>query len=288
MATPKVYTVDLAYKRYSSVSASPDSASLSAQNLVDGDPNSTFEPGASTTEVRIIHASSLRIRGYGIANHNLLGGVVSVHVIYDGGQHEIDIYRPVVTSEDFLVDWGAPQVAATETHLVIQSTGADIQIGCLSIIADYGYNAAGELVEGEGFGIIEFGGDDAGGMPRPLPVGGDSGVRVLRSANGFPQFQRLGSPVQSFVLPFELMRVARDYELWRLWNAYYPMRRGAFANLGFAGRVWYTSDDYTLDAPMDRYCVGMPDSQPRYQIDYAGSRSSGSLYLETLPRDSVA
>ena len=287
MATPKIYACDLAHKRYSSITATPTDASLSEQNLVDGDPNSLFEPGDTLTSVRIVLPSKLMIRGYGLANHNLLGGVISLRGIYDSTMYEFDTYRPVTTCEDFVVDLGV-QPAADEIDLLVESPTDDIQIGCISILADYGYNAAGELVEGEGFGILEFGGDDAGGMPRPLPVGGDSGVRVLTSANGWPQFQRLGSPVESFVLPFELMRAARDYELWRLWNAYYPRRRGVYSNPGFSRGVWYTADDWALETPEARYCVGRPDQQPRYQIDHAGSRSSGSLFLQTLPRDSVA
>lgn len=288
MAYPRIYTCDLARARYSSVSSDIDIATLSAQNAVDGDPNTLWEPGVTGTTWKVTLASELKIRAIGISNHNLVGAYVSVYVMHEGAPSLALDATLVATPEDLLLDLGTSSETCTAVWVVVTDAAAVIKVGCISVLGDYGYSSTGVLTEGGGYGIIELGGDGVGGVLRPLPVGGDAGVSVVNSPSGFSQYQLLGSISETFVLPFALLRAARDYELWRLFAAYYPRRRNAYSNPGFSRGVWLTSDEYSTDTQIARYCVGVPDQPLSYQIDHAGSRGSGSLFLRTLPRESVA
>ncbi len=288
MAYPRLYTCDLARGRCSSAMSDIDSLDKSAQNAVDGDPNSIWAPGTGATTFGVTLDAPRKIRAFAFANHNLAGCFITLLGVYNGSGIVLRVPTVVPTCEDFLVDLETSTPLLTAAWVTVTGADPTIRVGCISVLGDYGYNSAGQIIEGGGYGIIELGGDDVGGVSYPLPVGGDTGVVAVTSANGFPQYQRLAGVSQSLVIPFDLMRAARDYDLWRLFQAYYPQRRGVFANPGFTRGVWYTSDDYSTDAPTARYCVGDPSRPLAYQIDQAGSRASGSLVLQTIPRDPVS
>ena len=283
MAYPRLYTCDLARGRYSSVSSIPDSA-YSSQNAVDGDPNSLWVPGAVSSDWGVYLAGARTVRAFALVNHNLVGATVSLHVYHDGILEMITAQLPI-TSDPFLVDLVTPTTASTLAVLKVIGASSNIKVGCIYILGDYGYDSDGVLAADGGYGIIELGRSASGGITRPLPVGGDTGVRVVRSSNGFPQFQQISAPSDVLTLPFELMRSSLDMELWRLWHAYYPRTRGEFSNPGFSKGVWFTSDEYSVDARLAMYCVG---ESLGYQVDQAGSRSSGALTLRAIPRDIVS
>lgn len=286
MVYPRLYTCDLVRAQYSIVSANNDSAMLTMQNLMDGDPNSLYEAGQTSATVVFTLPVARKIRGYGLCNHNLYGGYISLSGLVDGVWQMFDLQRQITTVEDLVIDLGTAQLEATQIQFNIVGL-SNIKLGCLSVLADYGYSANGVLTEGAGYGIIELGGPGLGGVPRPQPIGGDTGISMLNSPLGFPQFQRLGSVSLSFIIPFEFMKTGRNELLWRLFNSYYPRRTGLYTNVGYSKGIWYTSTDYALATPFALYCVGSPDQPLAYQIDHAGPRGSGSLFLRTLPYEAI-
>ena len=286
---PKLYTCDLARGRPSSIVSDPDAIDLTAQNLADGDPNSLWNPGATAAVVTITLAGARFIRGYAISNHNLLGAEISVEAFYAGIFHGLDLYRVVETPDDFLHDFTEEWPSAcTQMRFSFRYCTANILVGCLSIIADYGYDESGVLVHGTGYGIIELGGDDVGRIRRDLPVSFDSGIRALQSGNGFTQFQQIGSPFEIFTLPLSRLRASRGGEMWRLANVYSPRRRGEFTNKGFGKGVWFTDDTHSVTARSAKYCVGEPSAPFNYNIDTPGARSSSDLVLRTPAREAVS
>ena len=286
---PRLYIQDLALGLYSGVSSSTDSDDISSKCVVDGDPNSLWLPSSDPAIIIVTFESALCIRGFAISNHNIpIGAMISVHGLYSSSWHEFYEYTQTVTEDDFLIDFGTDQTAAEQVRVVILGAGAGLMIGEISILGDYGYNAAGQLVHGQGFGIIELGGANVGGVNRQLSVRGDTGVASVVATNGFTQYQRLGSVTERFVLPLSLLRASRDLEMWQLWNAYCPRRRGTFANPGFTKGIWFTSNDYDVSTPSARYCVGCPDDPLEYTITHLGPRAEGHLTLQTLPREPVA
>ena len=283
-----------------SITVNPETATNEEQLLLDGDPASIAvlpvnESGYLILSVDLAaQTGGFVITGIGIANHNLVGSYINVEGLWDNVYHDLaHSFRPT-TPDDFVIptdrlclDHGTLQ-AATSIRLTIATTEETVTMGCLCLLADYGYNAAGVLTENGGFGTIALGGANMGGLQRPLPVAGDSGVRAVVSANGFIQYQQIAAPVQILTIPLSLMRAGSDLEMWRLWNAYYPTRRDMFCNPGFAKGVWYTSDEWSAALHAGKMCVGDPGAPLAYQIDYAGGRASGGLQLRTLARESVA
>jgi hypothetical protein len=287
---PRLYVCDLAHARYSSVSASPDSDDFSAQNTVDGDPNSLMQPGADHVTWNCILASALKVRGIAISNHNLAGGWLSASVRVGGTMIPLLAADTVDSAEDLLRDAETASDEATEVQIDIGDVPANIKIGCISILADYGYNYQGNPTEGEGFGIIELGGTgDEGYMILPISTGGGTGIVALTSTNGFTQFQRLACPSRLFAVRLTLMRMARGYEGDRLWNAYYPRKpRAIYANPGLYKGAWLVMDDFDVTAPAAIYVTGDPGRELGVIVDTPGGRASAELYLREVARESVA
>ena len=289
MAYPTLYVCDFARAKYSAVSSIPDNSSLSAQNTVDGDPNSLWIPGDTSAQWLCVLPVARVVLGIAISNHNLKGALISVKCSYNNSWYDTAITDEMVdTDEDLLYRFACPVPAAGTVRIDLSDgQNGNIKVGCISVLGDYGYSAAGVLTQGGGFGIIEIGGADSGHVMYPLSVAGDAGISAVVSSGGFTQFQRMGGSTEMIVLPMGLMRASRDYEMSRLFNAYYPRTKGEFSNPGFSKGCWLTSDEYSTDAPTVRYCVGVPSAPLRYQVDAAGSRSSGELVLRTLARDAL-
>ena len=283
MGYHKLYTHDLARSAYTAVSSVPDAVTLSAKNAVDGDPNSIWEPGATAASWTHNHGSARVVNGYAIANHNLLGGTISFQ-LFIGYWWTADNVRSVVTPEDFLIDLGPLNPAATATRLVVTGP-SNIKVGCISILTDYAYTAAGVLATGNGGAILSLGGD--GGVGFPIPGAGDPGIVGMQGANKFMQLQRMAPSSMDFVLNLGQMKAGLNEPFWRVWNAYYPRRSDMYSNPGFSKCVWYVSDEWSLSTPQAAYCVGSPATPLQRQVDRPGGRATASLHLLTLARDSV-
>jgi hypothetical protein len=287
MGVPKLFVHDLARGYYGQVSSVPDVA-LSAKNAVDGDPASIYAPGAASAVWTLDMGGSSTVRGYALANHNLIPG--SGTVKFEGWNGSawvtIDNTRTVATSRDLGIEV-TPVGSCMKWRLSFTNGATAIKIGCISILTDYGYNAAGVLTSGSGLGAVAL--EDEGGLELPISsVSRSTGIVGLGGPTGFRQLQRVGFPDEVISITIAWMKGALDSAGWKIWNAYYPPRADQYCNTLFFRGAWLFTDEWSLAVPNAYYVTGIPEDPMAKQVAAEGGRIWIHLSMRVIPREPVA
>jgi hypothetical protein len=284
MALHKLWTKDVARGRYTSLNQSQGAAT--AVNTVDGNPSTLWYPLTAQATWQIDLGANYYIAGAGVANHNLSGGTISLVHSANGTTGWTSLgAKSVATGEDVLIGMTTP-VLDRYWRVVCDNSagsGAQVVVGIISLLIDYGRNAANVLQTSGGFGVLALGNE--GGVRRQIGRSVIAPVGAVDTVGGAAVQQISSAPFETIVLQCVGMRTGADLEWWRVRRSFKDPGSSTTdptANPGWAKGLWYTGDEHVMDAASPAlYCEPMDDLQD--PIEKPGGRVAGVISLRQRP-----
>ena len=281
MADPfTLYLCDLFFGFPDNVHSSSTGYST-APKVLNGDPTDLWQPGATTASIIIGTTGAYTVKAFGVAGHNLKGRNVEIFhgAAATGPWGSFGSLTGIPTPDAFLVTCGSG--ASNNWFKLTFSGGATaIEIGVISLLGNYGYDADGDLNVAAG-GIIQLKNEASQGVPLPIGRGLMTAESRTYTPGNIPQVISNGQACQRFDLSVDVLRGGDDYEWWRVVRSYEEKRNYRWTNRGWHKGVWLTTDQYTVAMPRAYYCI--PEAPPAWAVTRKGGRITGQLSLVALP-----
>jgi hypothetical protein len=161
MAYWRIWTCDVIRGQYAYATASV--VASSAQNTLDGDPSTYWQPGASagTVSLTVETGASVKTHGFGVIATALAGKTISLHT-KAGSTWTPQFVDASCDSDQFVVELGAAAASVVGWKLEIDAPSAATRVHIFSALSDYGFGATGSGTYDAGYGRLILG--DEGGV----------------------------------------------------------------------------------------------------------------------------
>lgn len=271
-----LWTLDFAAQRYSSIASLSDGQSTASYAL-DVDPSTKWAPALTTATFHF--DNTFTPYAIGLANHNVKGATLSLKKRATGGAWtELESFT-INTTHDVLLKIASP-ASHDEWKLDFSGASSNIEIGAISLLADYGYNSAGTLQTGQGYQRIEL---SAGGPVWPYVRNVLPGFVAIPTAGGGETVQKIGSPQREFQLNIQYPSMTDGAGSWFRIEKSYRGDHQTYGNPGWRNAVWVTDDTWDNSSDFRAYYC-RPVGPLGAQIVYAGGRVQGQINLRELSR----
>lgn len=282
MGTPYIWACDLCRGQYGYVHSST-TGYASSYNAIDGNPNNRWAPGSTTPSFIWGTGATYNYLALGLAGHNLPSSstvTVSFSTTATGSYTTIGSFT---TSGPEDVVWPFTTTGARHWIKVAFSSSANVTVGEISLLADYGYSAAGVLTEAGNYGKLALANEVAQGLRYPIGRSANGAVASVATAGGAIVDQRIGRGVQTWDLSLGQMRGADDTELWKIVQSYDYPTATLYTNPNWQKGVWLTDDQWDGGTTKRAwYCK--PEGGIVWQPDMPGGRASATIRLRTYGR----
>lgn len=286
MATPTLYVQDRMRGQYSYVQ-SATTGFATAQNALDGDVANRWAPGATSANFIWGSGGPFTPIGYAFANHNLSGATIAVSWADTAGGTYTQVDSITVGSNRDFLRTDALASSKKYWKFAISGASANILVGEISLLTDYGTDSSGAAANGENYAVLLLANEATLGIKRPIGRGILPATSDLETAGGFVHRARYGSGSEYWRLNFELMRGAgaggTDYEWWKIQDSYNQATDGMATNPNWYKGVWLTLDEWNNDTAREAYYL-VPAGPLEWEITHAGGRVSASILFRTPTR----
>jgi hypothetical protein len=286
MADWTLWTIDVARSQYDNIYIGAGGTVHGGQNMLDGDPSNVWTSTGAIETIGVV-IPSIYVRGFALANcTGIAGGTLVVNYL-DGTYKTFRTSGPIPAYKDWLWIHATGQTT-TRMYFYFSGCSNPFSIGCLSLLADVGYNSIGGIAVGEGRGALSF-----GAATSPVDVGAqypinrrvNPGVSSLVSPGGFVQSQVLGGKTVEIQIPIGAMSSANDGRWDKVVRSFAPDVDDIYTNRGWAKGSWLQMDTYIQATAAEGYYVKpSPGFDLGHSIHSPGGLASSTLSLTTLSR----